>query len=155
MGSDGNRLQSRKEIIMTKQTKKTTTTQSPVDVQGFQDVFKTMGEMNERMAAIAIEAGTRATDVAHETTKKAISNMRELTQLRNDPAEYGKAFADFAQKQSELMTRTAQTFATETQKVGTEASELASKAGEEISTKVTESAETAAKTATSAASKAA
>ena len=129
--------------------------QNLFDAQGYQDVFKTWASMNERMASIAIEAGTRATDIASETGKQALANVRELTQVRDELPEYGKAYMNFMQKQSELFTRTAQTYATETQKVGTEAGSLASEAGEVITAKVSATAGSAAQTAHSMASNAA
>ncbi len=129
--------------------------QSLFDPQGYQDVFKTWASMNERMASIAVEAGTRATDIASETAKEAFSNIRELTQVRDEPAEYGKAYTDFVQKQTELFTRTAQTYANETQKIGSETSDLTSRAGKAITDKVAANAEGAVQTARSAASKAA
>ncbi len=129
--------------------------QNLFDPQGYQDVFKTWASMNERMALIAVEAGTRATEIASETTKEALSNMRGLTKARDEVSEYGNAYTDFVKKQTELFTRTAQSYSTETQKVGTETAELASKAGEEISDKVTTAAESATQTVNSAAKKAA
>lgn len=125
------------------------------DPQGYQDVFKTWTSSNERMASFAIEAGTRATDIASETAKEALTNLRELTQVRDEPAEYGKAYTDFVQKQAELFTRAVQAYANETQKVGSEAADLASKAGEEITDKVAANADSAAQKARSAANKAA
>lgn len=110
--------------------------QSLFNPQGYQDMFKTWAGMNERMASLAVEAGTRATDIGSATAKEALANVRELTQVRNEPAEYGKAYTDFMQKQTDLFTRTAQAYANETQKVGSETVDLASKAGEEITGKV-------------------
>ncbi len=129
--------------------------QSLFNPQGFQDIVKTWASMNERMTSIVVDAGTRATDIASATAKEALTNMRDLTQVRDEPAEYGKAYTDFVKKQAELFTRTAQTYANETQKAGTQTAELASKAGEEISDKVTSTAESAAQTARSAANKSA
>ncbi|MEI4196596.1 phasin family protein [Roseovarius sp. E0-M6] len=142
---------------MATQTKKTATTdaQNLLDLQGYQDVLKTIANMNERMASITIQAGTRATDVSSEAAKEAFANVRDLTGVRDEPAEYGKAFTEFAQKQTELFTRTVQAFATDMQKASSETSDLASKAGEEITTKVTKSAESAAQKVKTAASKAA
>ncbi len=129
--------------------------QSLFDPQGYQDVFKTLAKVNERMASITVDAGTRATDIASETTKQALGNLRELTQVRDEVSGYGKAYMDFVQKQTELFTRTAQTYATETQNVGTKVGELASDAGEEVTDRVTANAESAAQTARSVASNAA
>ena len=110
--------------------------QSLFNPQGYQDMFKTWASMNERMASLVVEAGTRATDIGSATAKETFANVRELTQVRNEPAEYGKAYTDFIQKQTELFTRTAQSYANETQKIGSETVDLASKAGEEITGKV-------------------
>lgn len=125
------------------------------DPQGYQDAFKTWAGMNERMVSLSVEAGTWVTDIASETAKDALSNLRELTQVRDEPAEYGKAYTDFVQKQAELFTRAVQAYANETQKVGSETAELASKAGEEITDKVAANADSAAQKARSAANKAA
>ena len=142
---------------MAKQNAKSAMTdiQNLFDPQGYQDVFKTWASMNERMASIAVDAGTRATDIASETAKEALSNIRDLTKVRDDVSEYGTAYTDFVKKQTELLTKATQSYSNETQKVGTEAAEFASKAGEEISDKVTSTAEGAAQTARSAAKKAA
>ncbi len=138
---------------MAKQTTKTAANdmQTLFDPKEYQDAFKTWASMNARMASIAAEAGTRATDIASATAKEAFSNVRDLVQAREEPAAYGKAYTDFVQKQTELFTRTTQSYANETQKVSTEAAEMASKAGEDITDKVTATAEGAAKTAKKAA----
>ena len=142
---------------MAKQNAKSAMTdiQNLFDPQGYQDVFKTWASMNERMASIAVDAGTRATDIASETEKEPLSNIRDLTKVRDDVSEYGTAYTDFVKKQTELFTQAAQSYSNETQKVGTDAAELASKSGEEIGNKVTTAAEGAVETARSAAKKAA
>ena len=129
--------------------------QSLFDPQGYQNVFKTWASMNERMMSLAVESGTRVTDIASATAKETFSNVRDLTQARDEPAAYGQAYADFLQKQTELFTRTAQAYVTETQKVGADTAELASKAGEDMTGKIAANSDRAAKTARSAANKAA
>ena len=140
---------------MAKQTTKSAATdiQSLFDPQGYQDVFNTWASMNERMTSLAVEAGTRVTDIASETAKETFTNVRDLTQARDEPAAYGQAYADFLKKQTELFTQTVQAYATETQKVGGETAELASKAGEEMSDKIAANTDRAAKTVRSAANK--
>ena len=142
---------------MAKQTAKNTANDlnNLFDPQGYQDAFKTVASMNERLAEITAEAGTRATDVASETAKEAFSNVRELTQVREEPAEYGKAYTDFLQKQTALFMRTAEAFGNVTQKAGNATTDLASKAGEDLTSKVAANTEGAAQKARSAANKAA
>lgn len=145
---------------MAKQTKQTANTaatdlQTLFDPKDFQDVFKTWATANERMMSVAVEAGTRATDISSEMAKEVFANVRELTQVRDEPADYGKAYTDFVQKQADLFTRTAQSYGEVTQKAGSETSDLASKAGEEITNKVTANVESATQSVSAAANKAA
>jgi hypothetical protein len=117
--------------------------QSLFDQLGNQDAIKMLASMNERMTAIFVEAGTRSVEIMSNAAKEALSNLGEATQVRNDPAEYSKAYGEFAQKQIELMTRAAQDIGEVTQKAGTETKELASEAGEEMSDKITANAKEA------------
>jgi hypothetical protein len=125
--------------------------QSLFDPQGYQDVFKTWASMNERMMSLAVEAGTRATDIASGAANQTFSNVRDLTQARDEPAAYGQAYADFVQKQTEVFVQTAQAYTTETQKVGDKTADLVSKAGEDMTNKIAAKTEGAVKTARSAA----
>ena len=129
--------------------------QSLFTPQGYEDIFKTWAQTTERMTGIATDAATRNTDIAHDTAKEAFANIREVAQVRDEPAAYGQAYSDFLQKQMDLFMRTAQSFANVTQSTASEATELASKAGEDMGQKVAVNAQGAAKTATNAANKAA
>ena len=129
--------------------------QSLFDPQGYQDAFKTWAQTGERMTAITSEAAVRSTDIASDSAKEAFTNLREVSQVREQPADYGKAYTDFVQKQMDLFMRTAKAMSDVSQKTGTEAGELATKAGEDLSQKVSANAQGAANKAASAASKAA
>ena len=129
--------------------------QSLFDPQGYQDAFKTWAQTGEHMTAITTEAAVRSTDIASDSAKEAITNLREVSQVREQPADYGKAYTDFVQKQMDLFMRTAKAMSDVSQKTGTEAGELATKAGEDLSQKVSANAQGAANKAASAASKAA
>ena len=117
--------------------------QSLFNPQGNQDVLKTWARMNERMTAIFVEAGTRSIDIMSNTTKEALSNLGEATQVRDETADYAKAYSDLAQKQMDLLTRAAQNVGEVTQQAGTETKELASEAGKELSDKVAANVEDA------------
>lgn len=110
--------------------------QSLFNMQGNQDVFKTWASMNERLTAIVAEAGTRSIDIMSTTAKEALSNLTEATQVREEMADYGKAYSDLAQKQMDLLKRSAQEIGEVTKEAGTETTELAKKAGEELSDNV-------------------
>ena len=129
--------------------------QSLFNLQGNQDTMKMMASMTERMTSIFVQAGTRSVEIMSDTAKEALSNLGEATQVRNDPADYAKAYSDFAQKQMELMTRAAQSVGEVTQKAGSETTELASVTAEEVGNKVAEDTKAASEKFTSAANDAA
>ena len=111
--------------------------------KGSQDLFKTMASMNERMTAIFVEAGTRSVEIMTATTKPSLSNLSEVAQVHEEPAEYTKAYSEFAQKQMDLLKRSAQEVGEVNQKAGTETQELISEVGEEVNGKVAASAKEA------------
>ena len=129
--------------------------QSLFDPQGYQDVFKTWARMNERFTGLMVDAAARTTDISHETTQEALSNLRDASQVRDEPAEYGQAYSEFAQKQMDLFMRTAQSLAEVTQKTASDATDLASEAGQQIGDKAAANTQGAADKAGSAAKKAA
>lgn len=117
--------------------------QSLFNPKGSQELFKTMASMNERMTAIFVEAGTRSVEIMTATTKQSLSNLSEVAQVREELADYTKAYSEFAQKQMDLLKRSAQEVGEVTQKAGTETQELTSEVGEEVNGKVAASAEEA------------
>ena len=129
--------------------------QNLFDPQNYQNVFKTWANMNERFTQVMVDAGERTTEITSETAKEALSNLRDVSQVREEPAEYGKAYSEFMQRQMDLFTRTAQSLAEVSQTTSKDAAELASEAGSQMSDMATENAERAANTAGSAAKKAA
>ena len=125
------------------------------DPRAYENLFRTVAEMNERFTGVMVDAGQRTTEITGETARETLSNLRDVASVREEPSDYAKAYGDFLQRQVELFTRTAQSFADVSQKTGTAATELASDAGSKMAEKASENAERAANTATSAAKKAA
>ena len=125
------------------------------DPKGYEDIFKTLTTANERMTSIFIETATKSTDIASDTAKEAFSNLCEVTAVRDEQADYGKAYSDFVQKQADLFVRATRSLGGVTQEFSTETTEFASKAGEELSGKVTAKANEATDTVKDAAKKAA
>ena len=129
--------------------------QGMFDPQNYQNVFKTWANMNERFTQVMVDACERSTEINTETAKETFSNLRDVAQVREEPAEYGQAYSNFMQKQVELFSRTVQSLAEVSQHTSKEAAELASETGSQISDMATENAERAADKAGSAAKKAA
>ena len=129
--------------------------QSMFDPQNYQNVFKTWASANEKLMSIGAKAASRTNDIMADTANEAVANARDVTKVRQEPAEYAKAYSEFMQKQMELFTRTMQSVSDEMRDFGSETTDLASKTGEEMTSKVAANADNAAKTARSAADKAA
>lgn len=129
--------------------------QSLFDPQGYQDVFKTWASFNERLTGVMVDAASKTTEIVHETTQEALDNVREVSQVRDEAADYGKAYSDFVQKQMDLLSRTAQSYADVTQKSASEMTETVSEAGHQMGEKAASNAQDAADRAGSAAKKAA
>ncbi|MCF3975136.1 phasin family protein [Paracoccus salsus] len=110
--------------------------QSLFNPKGGQDVLKMWAGMTERMTANFVKAGTTSVEIMSNATKEALANLDAAAQVRDDVSGYAKAYGDLAQKQVELLKRTAQEVGELAQKAGTEAQELASDAGKELSSKV-------------------
>jgi hypothetical protein len=125
------------------------------DPQGYRNAFKSLAGANERLTGIMVGAASKTTDITSETTHEALSNVRDVSQVRDEAADYGKACSDFAQKQVDLFVRTAKAYAEVGRKAGTEAADLAAEAGADAGSKAAANAEAAADKAGSAARKAA
>lgn len=122
--------------------------------ENYQDMFRTMASYNERMAQLVINAAAKSSDVANDTAQQAFSNLREVTSVKGDPSEYAQAYSEFAQKQADLVMRTAQSLGEIAQNTGQETAEMASNAGQQMGDKAAAKADEAAGTAKSAAKKA-
>ena len=122
--------------------------QSMFNAQGYQNVLRTWAGMNERMTSIFVDAGTRSIDIMSEKTKEALSNLRDVTQVRDEAAEYTQAYSDFAQKQMNLVKSLAQEVGEVTQQAGNETKDLATSAGQELNEKISENVKDATDKAT-------
>lgn len=142
---------------MAKQSQNSATNdiQNMFDQHAFEDVFKTWSNMNERLTSILVDAGQRSTKIASETAQEALSNLRDSAEVRDDPAQYGQAYATLLQKQMELMMRAMQSFGEVNQTTGTEAANLASEAGSKMTDKASATTEGLVEKASAAANKAA
>jgi hypothetical protein len=119
------------------------------NAQGYQNVIKPWASMNERMTSIFVDSGTRLIDIVSEKTKEAFSNLREVTQVRDELAGYGQAYSDFVRKQMNLLKSTRQEVGEVAQQAGTATQGLASDAGQELNDKITANVKDAADKAAS------
>lgn len=125
------------------------------DQDAVREGFATWARYNERFLGIALDVAESSSGLAARTTEAAISNLRGVTVVRDEPTDYGKAISDFVQKQADLGMKTTEAYGTLAQKAQTEMAELATEAGENFGEKAAANVNGATKKATAAAKKAA
>ena len=102
------------------------------DQTAVMDGVNSIARFNERAMGIALDAAQKSNEIAARTTEDAIENLRTVSQVRDQPADYGKAVTDFAQKQAELMGRAAEQFGEVLQTAQSTATDLAAETGEQV-----------------------
>lgn len=127
----------------------------PFDQKAVRDGFDTWARYNERFLGIALDVAEKSTGLMARTTEETISNLRGVAVVHEEPADYGKAFSDFVQKQVDLGMKTAEAYGKLFQTAQSETADLATEAGEAFGDKAAANANSAAKKAGNAAKKAA
>ncbi|MGB5558986.1 MAG: phasin, PhaP [Paracoccaceae bacterium] len=127
----------------------------PVDTSAMQDAFKTQATFGEKLSKVALEAADRSTEISTKWTKDTLAKVGDVAKVKEEPADYSKAFTDFFSAQSELMAENLAAFAEVAKKVQMETVELMMAAGKDMSEdataavkKATADVQTAAKKAT-------
>ncbi len=126
----------------------------PVDMTAFQDAFKTQAAFGEKMSKVALEAAEKSTEISAGWTKDTLSKVGDVTKVKNEPADYGKAMTDFASAQAEMAAESMAAFAEVAKKVQMETVELMLAAGKDMSEDATAAVKKATADVTAAAKKA-
>ncbi|WOI57351.1 Phasin [Palleronia sp. LCG004] len=105
----------------------------PVDMNSFQDGFKSYASFGERMSKVVLDAAEKSTDISSKWTKETITKMGGVATVRDEPADYGKAMTDFASAQAEMTAETMAAFAEVAKQVQMETVELMMAAGKDMS----------------------
>jgi hypothetical protein len=127
----------------------------PVDAHAMQDAFKTSAALGEKMTKVALEAAEKSNEISSKWTKDAISKVGSLTKVKDEPADYTKAFSDFASAAAEMAAENMAAFAEVAKKVQMETVELMLAAGKDFSEDATAAVKKATTEVTTAAKKAA
>ena len=126
----------------------------PVDTKAMQDAFKTSATLSEKMSKVVLEAADKSTEISSKWTKEILAKLAEVTTVKDEPADYGKAVTDFASVQAELTSEALAAFAEVAKKVQMETVELMLAAGKDISEDATAAVKKATADLTTAAKKA-
>lgn len=126
----------------------------PVDTKAMQDAFKTSATLSEKMSKVVLEAVDKSTEISSKWTKEILAKLADVTTVKDEPADYGKAVTDFASVQAELTSEALAAFAEVAKKVQMETVELMLAAGKDISEDATAAVKKATADLTTAAKKA-
>ena len=105
----------------------------PVDASAFQNAFKTQAAYAEKLAAVALAAAEKSTEISAKWAKDSIAKMSDAAKAKAEPAEYGKAASDFATAAAEMAAENMAAFAEVAKKVQMETVELMLAAGKNAS----------------------
>lgn len=116
----------------------------PVDTKAMEDAFKTTATLNEKLAAVSVEAANKSAELSAAWTKDTLAKVAEFSKAKAEPADYAKAMTDFASASAEVAAENVASFAEIAKKVQMETVELMMAAGKDA----TEEASAAVKKAT-------
>lgn len=128
----------------------------PVDTSSFQEAMKSQNALNEKLAKVTLSAAERSTEISAQWAKDTIARMGELTATKEEPADYAKAFSDFASASAEVASEHMASFAEVAKKVQMDSVDLMLTAGKDIASETQKAArdtQTAVKKATATAAK--
>ena len=126
----------------------------PVDLSVYEDAFKNQAALNEKFAAVALDAAEKSNEVSAQWTKDAIAKLGTVAKAKKDPADYSKALTDFASASAELAAENVAAYAEIAKRVQMDTVELVLAAGKDISNDASAVVKKATKDVTAAAKKA-
>lgn len=127
----------------------------PVDAAALQDAFKNSAALGEKMSKVALEAAEKSNEISSKWTRETIAKVGSLTKVKAEPADYTKAFSDFASAAAEMTAENLAAFAEVAKRVQMETVELMLSAGKDFSEDATAAVKKATADVTAAAKKAA
>ena len=105
----------------------------PVDMSAMQDAFKTSASYGEKFSKVALEAAGKSNEISTKWTKDTLSKLGDLSKVKTEPADYSKAFTDFATAGAEMFAEHMAAFAEVAKNVPMQTVELMLAAGKTAS----------------------
>ena len=109
----------------------------PVDASAFQNAFKTQAAYGEKLAAVALAAAEKSTELSAKWAKDSLAKLSETAKAKAEPAEYTKAATDFATAAAEMAAENMAAFAEIAKKVQMDTVEVMLAAGKNASEETT------------------
>lgn len=104
----------------------------PFDALKVQDAFDAQAAFGQKMTKVALEAAEKSAEISTKWTKATIERASNVTQVKQDPTDAGKAMSDFAASQAELISENLAAFAEVAKKVQMDTVELVVAAGKDL-----------------------
>lgn len=127
----------------------------PVDTAAMEGAFKTGASLNEKLSGVALEAAGKSADLSSKWTKDAITKLSDVSKAKSEPADYAKAFTDYASASVEVAAEHMAAFAEIAKKAQMDTVELMMAAGKDFTEDATAAVKKATDDMTSVAKKAA
>jgi hypothetical protein len=127
----------------------------PVDTKVMEDSFKTTATLNEKLSAVALDAAEKSTDLSTKWMKDTLAKAAEFSKAKAEPADYAKAYTDFASASAEVAAEHMAAFAEIAKKVQMDTVELMMAAGKDMQEDASKAMKKATSEATVAVKKAA
>ena len=105
----------------------------PIDTTALDTTFKNAASLNEQFAQVAVDAAEQSNVISSNWTKDTLAKMSEMTKVKEGPADYAKAVADFTTGQAEVASKNLAAFAEVAQKVQADTVQLLTEAGKTLS----------------------
>ena len=125
-----------------------------MDMNSMQEAYKSYAALGEKFSKVALDAADKSADISSKWTKDSLAKVAPVASVKDDPADYTKAFTDFASAQAELTAESMAAYAEVAKKVQMETVELMLAAGKDMSEDMTAAAKKATAEVTAAAKKA-
>ena len=109
----------------------------PVDASAFQNAFKTQAAYGEKLAAVALAAAEKSTELSAKWAKDSLAKLSETAKAKAEPADYTKAATDFATAAAEMAPENLAAFAEIAKKVQMDTVEVMLAAGKNASEETT------------------
>jgi len=126
----------------------------PVDMNMFNDAFKTSAALGEKFSKVALDAAAKNAEISSKWTKETLGKLANVSKVHDEPTEYAKALNDFASASVETASEHVAAFAEVAKKVQMDTVELMLAAGKEAQTEATAVVKKATNEATAAVKKA-
>ncbi len=127
----------------------------PVDASALEGAFKNTAALNEKLTGVALNAAEKSAELSNKWTKDTIAKLAEVSKAKAEPADYAKAFADFASSSAEVAAENMAAFAEIAKKVQMDTVELLMAAGKTAAEDATAAVKKATSEVTAATRKAA